>query len=73
MPCVLLAISLQIEGGDLTSALRSESAAGRSLSPVGLCTEGYGVSWLPGVNGGGKTDFFFYLFYSAGDAYIYDS
>ena len=40
LPCVLLAGPLQRGGADLTSMLRSESAAGRSLSPGGLCTEG---------------------------------
>ena len=50
MPCVLLAVSLQREGGDLTSMLRSESAAGRSLSPGGMCTKGCEAAWLPGAN-----------------------
>ena len=58
MHCVLLALPLLIDmrgSGDLTSVLRSESAAGRSLSPGRLCTEGCGASWLPGANGGRKT------------------
>ena len=35
-PCVLLAGTLQREGGNLTSVLRSERLAGRSLSSGGL-------------------------------------
>ena len=38
-----------------SSKLRSESTAGRSLTPGGLCTEGCGVSWLPVANGSRKT------------------
>ena len=52
---MLLASSLQREGEDLTSELRSESAARRSLFPGRLCTEGCRVSQLPGANGSRKT------------------
>ena len=38
-----------------SSELRSESTAGRSLSPGRLCTEGCGVSRLPGANSSRKT------------------
>ena len=36
---------------DLTSKFRSESTAGRSLSPCGPCTEGSGRASLSGING----------------------
>ena len=58
MPCVLLAVPLLREGGDLTSELKSESAAGRSLSPGWLCTKGCGVFWIPGANGGRALRYF---------------
>ena len=51
MSCVLLAVPLQVEGGELTFTLRSESTAGKSLSPGRLCTEGYGVTQLPDAYG----------------------